>query len=135
MITGGESLVSHAGGLLLVSTAGAAELCRELSRRPGLWRRPWAPYDPGKIVLDLAAAVRSLPRAFLPSAIGRPISDPAEGWGHILDHRGVVVRCRPRPRRRAIRFRDDPCRLCRRTRKTAHGPGWFCSSLGCDGAA
>jgi hypothetical protein len=57
VITGGESLVSHAGGALLVATAGVTGLSGELSTRLGLWRRPWAIHDPGKIVLDLAVAV------------------------------------------------------------------------------
>jgi hypothetical protein len=57
VIVGGESLVWHAGGSLLVHTARAAGLSRELSARLGLWRRPLAIHDPGKIVLDLAVAV------------------------------------------------------------------------------
>jgi hypothetical protein len=57
VIVGGESLVSHAGGSLLVHTARAAGLSRELSARLGPWRRPLAIHDPGKIVLDLAVAV------------------------------------------------------------------------------
>jgi Transposase DDE domain group 1 len=57
VIVGGESLVSHAGGALLVATARAAGLSRELSVRLGPWRGPWAVHDPGKIVLDLAVAV------------------------------------------------------------------------------
>jgi hypothetical protein len=57
VITGGESLVSHAGGSLLVGTAYATGLSRELSAQLACWRRPWAIHDPGKIVLDLAMAV------------------------------------------------------------------------------
>jgi hypothetical protein len=57
VITGGESLVSHAGGSLLVATARAAGLSGELSARLRPWRRPLAIHDPGKIVLDLAVAV------------------------------------------------------------------------------
>jgi Transposase DDE domain group 1 len=57
VITFGESLVSHAGGSLLVATAHATGLSRELSTRLGSWRRSWAIHDPGKIVLDLAVAV------------------------------------------------------------------------------
>jgi len=57
VMIGGESLVSHAGGSLLVGTAGVAGLSGELSRRLGPWRRPLAIHDPGKIVLDLAVAV------------------------------------------------------------------------------
>ena len=57
VIVGGESLVSHAGGALLVETARRSGLARELSRRLGLWRLPLATHDPGKIVLDLAVAV------------------------------------------------------------------------------
>ncbi len=57
VITFGESLVSHAGGSLLVAAARGAGLCGELSTRLRLWRGPWAIHDPGKIVLDLAVAV------------------------------------------------------------------------------
>src|ERR687894_1186786 len=57
VIAGGESLVSHAGGTLLVETARRSGLAKELSARLGRWRRPLATHDPGKIVLDLAIAV------------------------------------------------------------------------------
>src|SRR5829696_5741405 len=57
VIAGGESLVSHAGGALLVQTARRSGLAKELSARLGPWRRPLATHDPGKIVLDLAVAV------------------------------------------------------------------------------
>jgi hypothetical protein len=57
VIVGGESLVSHAGGALLVETARRSGLAKELSARLGPWRRPLATHDPGKIVLDLAVAV------------------------------------------------------------------------------
>ncbi len=57
VITGGESLVSHAGGTMLVETARRSGLAKELSSRLGPWRLPLAIHDPGKIVLDLAVAV------------------------------------------------------------------------------
>ncbi|MGH3772147.1 MAG: hypothetical protein ACRDRW_12255 [Pseudonocardiaceae bacterium] len=57
VITGGESLVSHAGGVLLVETARRSGLAKELSSRCRVWRRPLAVRDPGKIVLDLASMV------------------------------------------------------------------------------
>ncbi len=57
VIVGGESLVAHAGGALLVETARRSGLAKELSARLGPWRRPLATHDPGKIVLDLAVAV------------------------------------------------------------------------------
>ena len=57
MIAGGESLMSHAGGTLLVETARRSRLAKELSNRLGPWRRPLAIHDPGKIVLELAVAV------------------------------------------------------------------------------
>jgi len=57
VITGGESLVSHAGGTLLVEVARRSGLARELSSGLGPWRRPFAIHDPGKIVLDMAVAV------------------------------------------------------------------------------
>jgi Transposase DDE domain group 1 len=57
VIAGGESLVSHAGATLLVDTARRSGLARQLSRLLGRWRGRAATHDPGKIVLDLAAAV------------------------------------------------------------------------------
>ena len=57
VIVGGESLVSHAGGVLLVETARRSGLAGQLSRLLGRWRRPLAVHDPGKIVMDLAIAV------------------------------------------------------------------------------
>jgi hypothetical protein len=57
VIAGGESLVSHAGGTLLVEVARRSGLARELSTGLGPWRRPFAIHDPGKIVLDMAVAV------------------------------------------------------------------------------
>ena len=57
VIAGGESLVSHAGGVLLVETARRSGLAKQLSRLLGPWREPLAVHDPGKIVLDLAIAV------------------------------------------------------------------------------
>ena len=57
VIAGGESLVSHAGGVLLVETARRSGLAGQLSRLLGPWRRPMAVHDPGKIVTDLAIAV------------------------------------------------------------------------------
>lgn len=57
VITGGESLVSHAGGVLLVETARRSGLAGQLSRLLGPWQRPLAVHDPGKIVTDLAIAV------------------------------------------------------------------------------
>ena len=49
VIAGGESLVSHAGGVLLVETARRSGLARGLSRLLGSWRLPLATHDPGKM--------------------------------------------------------------------------------------
>lgn len=57
VIAGGESLVSHAGGVLLVETARRSGLAGQLTRLLGRWRKPLAIHDPGKIVADLAVAV------------------------------------------------------------------------------
>jgi hypothetical protein len=57
VIAGGESLVSHVGGVLLVETARRSGLSGQLTRLLGRWRRPLAVHDPGKIVADLAIAV------------------------------------------------------------------------------
>jgi Transposase DDE domain group 1 len=84
VITGGESLVSHAGGVLLVETARRSSLAGQLSRLLGPWRKPLATHDPGKIVLDLATAVAlggdaacdvAVLRA-QPGVFGRVASDP-----------------------------------------------------------
>ena len=52
-----ESLISSAGGSLLVQTARVTGLDAGLSRALSPWRRPHAVHDPGKIVADLAVAV------------------------------------------------------------------------------
>jgi hypothetical protein len=57
VIVGGESLVSHAGGALLVGVARRSGLAKALSGGLGRWRSPLAIHDPGKVVLDLATAV------------------------------------------------------------------------------
>ena len=54
VIAGGESLVSHAGGVLLIETARRSGLSGGLSRLLG---PPLATHDSGKIVADLAIAV------------------------------------------------------------------------------
>ena len=84
VIAGGESLVSHAGGLLLVETARRSGLAGQLSRLLGPWRRPMAVHDPGKIVTDLAIAVALGGHAACdiavlraqPGVFGRVASDP-----------------------------------------------------------
>ena len=57
VVPGSESLISSAGGALLVQTAQAAGLDRALSAALRPWRSARARHDPGKIVLDLAVAV------------------------------------------------------------------------------
>ena len=82
--TAGKRVVSYAGAVLLVTTAGKVGLDRELSAALTPWRKQWAVLDPGKILLDLAisvavggdcladiAALRSEPAVF-----GRVASDP-----------------------------------------------------------
>jgi hypothetical protein len=84
VIAGGASLVSHAGGVLLVETARRSGLATQLSSRLGRWRKPLAVHDPGKIVLDLAVAVAlggdaAADIAVLrtqPGVFGRVASDP-----------------------------------------------------------
>ncbi len=80
----GAGVVSQAGAVVLVETARATGLDRELSQVLARWRRPSARHDPGKVVLDLAlalavggdcladiAVLRGEPRVFGPVA-----SDP-----------------------------------------------------------
>ena len=80
----GAGVVSQAGAVVLVETARATGLDRQLSQALHRWRRPNARHDPGKVVLDLAinlavggdsladvAVLRGEPRVFGPVA-----SDP-----------------------------------------------------------
>ena len=57
MVLGGESLVSSAGGALLVETARATGLDLLLSDALVGWRAPRAVHDPGKVLLDLAVSL------------------------------------------------------------------------------
>lgn len=54
---GSESLISSAGGSLLIRTAAVAGLDRALSSQLAPWRAGRARHDPGKVVLDLAVAI------------------------------------------------------------------------------
>jgi hypothetical protein len=54
---GSESLLSSAGGGLLLQTAALAGLPRALSQALAPWRPRRARHDPGKVLLDLAVAV------------------------------------------------------------------------------
>lgn len=54
---GSESLLSSAGGSLLLETARLVGLPRLLSRALTPWRSPRATHDPGKVLIDLAAAI------------------------------------------------------------------------------
>ena len=49
----GSGVVSQAGAVLLVETARATGLDRDLSQALGCWRRLGTRHDPGKVVLDL----------------------------------------------------------------------------------
>ncbi|MGH3525232.1 MAG: IS1380 family transposase, partial [Mycobacterium sp.] len=54
---GGESLISSAGGSLLLRTAAVSGLAAGLSRALARWRPARSLHDPGKTVLDLAVAI------------------------------------------------------------------------------
>ena len=82
--TTAKRVVSHAGAVLLVATAGKVGLDRALSAALSPWRKQWAVLDPGKILLDLAISVAiggdcladvALLRAE-PAVFGRVASDP-----------------------------------------------------------
>jgi hypothetical protein len=82
--TTAKRVVSHAGAVLLVATAGKVGLDRALSEALTPWRKQWAVLDPGKILLDLALSVAiggdcladiSVVRAE-PAVFGRVASDP-----------------------------------------------------------
>lgn len=57
VVPGGESLISSAGGSLLLQTAAVSGLDRALREQLAPWRADRARHDPGKVVLDLAVAV------------------------------------------------------------------------------
>lgn len=54
---GGRTVVSQAGGVLLVETVRKAGLDTAISAALTPWRKPRAVHDPGKILLDVALAV------------------------------------------------------------------------------
>jgi hypothetical protein len=56
-VAGGESLISSAGGVLLIATMRASGLDQALTRLLAPWRPERAIHDPGKIVADLAIAI------------------------------------------------------------------------------
>jgi len=57
VVAGSESLISSAGGSLLIRTAAVCGLDQALTARLAPWRPARASHDPGKIVLDLAVAI------------------------------------------------------------------------------
>ncbi len=57
VVAGGESLLSSAGGALLLQTARVSGLRRALSEQLRPWRTRRAEHDPGKVVLDLVVAI------------------------------------------------------------------------------
>jgi len=82
--TSAKRVVSQAGAVLLVATAGKVGLDRALSDALAPWRKQWSVLDPGKILLDLAVSVAiggdcladvGLLRAE-PAVFGRVASDP-----------------------------------------------------------
>ncbi|MBN3933278.1 IS1380 family transposase [Streptomyces verrucosisporus] len=54
---GGRTVVSQAGGVLLVETVRKAGLDTAISAALTPWRKPRAVHDPGKVLLDVALAV------------------------------------------------------------------------------
>lgn len=54
---GGRTVVSQAGGVLLVETVRKAGLDTAISAALMPWRKPRAVHDPGKVLLDVALAV------------------------------------------------------------------------------
>jgi hypothetical protein len=55
--SGGRTVVSQAGGVLLVETVRKAGLDTAISAALMPWRKPRAVHDPGKVLLDVAMAV------------------------------------------------------------------------------
>ena len=139
VIAGGESLVSHAGGALLVETARRSGLAGQLSRLLGPWRRPLAIHDPGKIMLDLATAValggdaacdvavlRAQPGVFGLVASGptvsRLIARLAQDSDHVL---AAITSARAAARERVLELGRGPAP----GREGGHRPG--CHPAGC----
>ena len=82
--TTAKRVVSQAGAVVLVATAGKVGLDQELSKALARWRKPSAVLDPGKILLDVAISVAiggdcladlAVLRAE-PGVFGRVASDP-----------------------------------------------------------
>ena len=91
---GGESLISSAGGSMLLQTAAVSGLAAGLSRGLASWRPARSVHDPGKTVLDLAvtialggdcladvAVLRAQPELFGAVASDPTISRLIEGLG------------------------------------------------------
>lgn len=57
MESGGRTVVSQAGGVLLVETVRKAGLDTAISAALMPWRKPRVVHDPGKVLLDVALAV------------------------------------------------------------------------------
>lgn len=55
--SGGRTVVSQAGGVLLIETVRKAGLDTAISAALMPWRKPRAVHDPGKVLLDVALAV------------------------------------------------------------------------------
>ena len=104
--TGSESLTTSSGAVALMCTAEVSDLDKHLSEQLSRWRVPRAVHDPGKTMLDLAAALalgadcvadvavlRAQPELFGPVA-----SDPT--ISRLIDRAGSRPRCRGR---------SDPC--------------------------
>jgi hypothetical protein len=102
--SGGESLISSAGGALLLQTAVGSGLAGELSRGLAPWRAARSVHDPGKAVLDIAVAialggdcladvalVRAQPELFGPVASDPTISRLLEALGTDAETAQVAI--------------------------------------------
>lgn len=102
VVTGNESLISSAGGVLLAQTARVSGLERALAGELARWRRDRSVHHPAKTVLDLAitialggdcaadiALLRSQPGVFGVVAsdptVSRRVTDLAEGGDPALE--------------------------------------------------
>lgn len=103
--SGGESLISSAGAAMLLQTASVSGLARGLSDALSPWRPPRSVHDPGKTVLDLAAAialggdcladlavVRAQPELFGPVASDPTISRLMEALAEAPDRAIAALR-------------------------------------------
>lgn len=150
---GGRTVVSQAGGVLLVETFRKAGLEAVIAAALTPWRKPHAVHDPGKILMDVALAValgrdcladvamlRAEPAVFGPVASAPTVSRlidtlAASGKNALrvtgrLPNSSSVIGCGPGPRTASAPPGPLACATCPCTARPRTGSGWrSCRSL------